>query len=109
MSRAPWVTKGFPVSVRWSHKKGKQLWDQGMPLAEMASRLATSPSAIKNAAVRWGWTPRKKWRRQQTNWEHLTMPQLVTRRCEHCKGIWEGERNVAHPIHPECPAVRRAA
>jgi hypothetical protein len=93
---------------QWSIQRGRKLWYSGMPIAEMASRLATSPGAIKKAASRWGWTPRKKWMRRQTN-TVSDLPQLVTRRCPECLAPYQGERNVAHPIHPECPAVRRAA
>jgi hypothetical protein len=103
VSRGPWISKGFPVSARWSHVKGKKYWDQGMPVAEMASRLATSPQSIKNAVVRWGWTPRRKYKKRvKVNSHHLFMPELVTRRCPECLAPYEGPRNTANPVHEGC-------
>jgi hypothetical protein len=94
--------------VRWSHVKGKRLWDSGMPIAEMATRLNTSPNAIKQFAQRHGWTPRKKWRRQQTN-GYPDLPETVTRRCPDCMGVFDGVRNVRDAQHQDCPRRRMAA
>lgn len=107
MSRGPWVVRG-EAYVRWSHTKGKRLWDSGMPIAEMATRLNTSPHAIKNFAKRHGWSPRKKWKRQQTNTKP-DLPEMVNRRCPDCWGIYESERQAKNPVHPDCPAGMEVA
>jgi hypothetical protein len=103
MSRGPWLSKGHPVSIRWSHKKARKYWGQGMPIAEMASRLATCRGAIKSAVMRYKWPPRKQYKKRlQSNIDHLTMPELVTRRCPDCLAIYEGPRNTANPVHEGC-------
>jgi hypothetical protein len=88
---------------QWSIRRGRKYWSSGMPISEMASRLATSPGAIKMARDREGWPPRKQYKKRlQSNNEHLTMPPTVTRRCPDCLAPYEGPRNTANPVHEGC-------
>jgi IS30 family transposase len=85
----------------------KRLWhDPEISLREIAVELGSSEKTLRRIARRYNWAPRKRYRTTVTE---QTLPAVVTRRCEDCMGVYEGERNIANPVHVGCLKAQRAA